>query len=145
MKFRIGHGSNIFMGCRFDAACGLKIGENSVINDSCFLDTRGGIVIGNSVSITSGVWIVTVKHNIHSVDFLSIAESVEIHDYVYVGRRAIILQGCIIGKGAVLGAGSVLTKSIPEYEVWAGNPAKKIGVRRERNFTYDCRYERLFH
>ena len=33
-----------------------------------------------------------------------------------------------IGKGAVIGAGSVVTKDIPEFEIWAGNPA--ILVRR---------------
>ena len=32
-----------------------------------------------------------------------------------------------IGHKSVLGAGSVLTKSIPPYEIWAGNPARKIG------------------
>ncbi len=32
-----------------------------------------------------------------------------------------------IGRKSVLGAGSVLTKNIPPYEIWAGNPARKIG------------------
>jgi acetyltransferase-like isoleucine patch superfamily enzyme len=40
-----------------------------------------------------------------------------------VGGGATILPGVIIGENAVLGAGSVLTKSIPDGEVWKGNPA----------------------
>ena len=34
-----------------------------------------------------------------------------------------------IGKGAIVGAGSVVTKDIPPYQVWAGNPAKYIKDR----------------
>jgi acetyltransferase-like isoleucine patch superfamily enzyme len=68
-----------------------------------------------------------------------------IEDYAFLGRRSTVLQGCRIGRGAVLGAGSVLTKSIPAFEVWAGNPARKIGERKNRDLRYNCRYFRLFH
>lgn len=145
MKFSIGTGSSILMGCKFDCAGGLSMGENSTINDGCFLDTRGGIRIGSNTALTSGVWISTVKHDIETPNFAAIAAPVEIGDYVFVGRRATILQGCKLGAGAILGAGSVLTKSIPDFEVWAGNPAKKIGERNQRNFTYNCEYLRLMH
>ena len=144
MGFTIGKGSSIHLDCTFDCAGGLSIGENSTINAGCSLDTRGTIKIGNNVALTSGVWISTVKHDLESIDFSATAAAVHIHDYAFIGRRAIVLQGCVIGKGAVLGAAAVLTKSIPDFEVWAGNPARKIGERRRREFKYDCRYRRLF-
>ena len=53
---------------------------------------------------------------------------VEIANDVFIGARSMILKGVHIGNGAVIGAGSVVTKNIPEYEIWAGNPA--ILVRR---------------
>ena len=37
----------------------------------------------------------------------------------------------IIGEGTVIGANSVLTKSTGDYEIWAGVPAKKIGIRKK--------------
>jgi len=145
MGFRIGSGSSIFMGCRFDCSGSLMIGENSTINENCFLDTRGSIVIGKCVAVTSGVWISTVKHDIESPHFAAVSDPVIIDDYAFLGRRSTVLQGCRIGRGAVLGAGSVLTKSIPDFEVWAGNPARMIGVRSQQNYAYTCRYLRLFH
>ena len=48
---------------------------------------------------------------------------------VWIGVNAIIKSGVEIGTGAVIGAGSVVTKDVPAYEVWAGNPAHKIRDR----------------
>ena len=41
-----------------------------------------------------------------------------------LGSGSTILCGVTIGEGALVGAGSVVTKDIPPYEIWAGNPAR---------------------
>ena len=48
---------------------------------------------------------------------------------VWIGAGVTVLSGVTIGVGAVVGAGSVVTHDIPSYEIWAGNPAKKIRNR----------------
>lgn len=48
---------------------------------------------------------------------------------VWIGEGAMIKGGVCIGDGAVIGMGSVVTKDVGDYEIWAGNPAHKIGVR----------------
>ena len=53
-------------------------------------------------------------------------KGINIGDDVWIGADVKILDGVSIGKGAVIGAGSTVTKSIPDYEVYAGSPAKKI-------------------
>ena len=50
------------------------------------------------------------------------------HD-VWIGNYVLVKQGVKIGNGAVIGMGSVVTKDVPPYEVWAGNPAKCIRKR----------------
>ena len=50
------------------------------------------------------------------------------HD-VWIGHGAYIKQGINIGHGSVIGMGSVVTKDIPPYEIWAGNPARHIKKR----------------
>ncbi len=53
----------------------------------------------------------------------------QIGNDVWIGSNCLIKAGVKIGDGAVIGMGSVVTKDVPPYEVWAGNPAKKIKIR----------------
>lgn len=53
-------------------------------------------------------------------------EKIHIKEGAFIGARCLILKGVTIGKGAVVGAGSVVTRDIPEGEIWAGNPATFI-------------------
>lgn len=48
---------------------------------------------------------------------------------VWIGTGSIVLNGVHIGEGAIVAAGSVVTKDIPPYEIWGGNPAVKIRNR----------------
>jgi acetyltransferase-like isoleucine patch superfamily enzyme len=50
------------------------------------------------------------------------------HD-VWIGANVTILSGVKIGNGAIVGAGSVVTKNIPEFAIYGGNPAKLIKSR----------------
>ena len=54
---------------------------------------------------------------------------VRIEDDVFIGLNVIICNSVTIGKGSIIGAGSVVTKDIPPYQVWAGNPARFIKER----------------
>jgi maltose O-acetyltransferase len=49
-----------------------------------------------------------------------------IEDHVWISYNVCILKGVTIGKGAIIGAGSVVTKDVPPFTVYAGNPAKFI-------------------
>lgn len=47
----------------------------------------------------------------------------------FIGTNTIVCADVTIGEGAVVGAGSIVTKDIPPYEIWAGNPARFIKKR----------------
>ena len=54
---------------------------------------------------------------------------VVIKDDVWIGANATILKGVTIGEGVVIAAGSIVTKSVPDYSIVAGIPAKVIKQR----------------
>lgn len=54
---------------------------------------------------------------------------VSIGNDVWVGTRAVLLRGVDVGRGVVVAAGSVVTKSVPDYAVIGGNPAKVLSFR----------------
>jgi acetyltransferase-like isoleucine patch superfamily enzyme len=56
-------------------------------------------------------------------------EPVVIGNDVWIGARAIILDGVVIGNGAIVGAGAVVTSYVPPYAVVGGVPAKIIRYR----------------
>ena len=68
------------------------------------------------------------KKNFASLPFDPYKQTVIGND-VWIGNRALILQGVKIGNGAVIGAGSVVTKDVPDYTIVAGNPAREIRKR----------------
>jgi acetyltransferase-like isoleucine patch superfamily enzyme len=115
----------------------ISIGEHSHINRGCVLDGRGTIFIGNNVSISHNVNIITGSHDIQSQRFDGIFESIVIEDYAWLGVGCTILNNVHIGKGAVVCAGAVVTKDVPDYDVVAGIPAKKISER-NHDIEYHC-------
>jgi acetyltransferase-like isoleucine patch superfamily enzyme len=134
----VGRGTAIHMGC-FVTGTQIRIGATSVVNRRCYLDGRGGLTIGDNVSISPECYILSASHDVQSPTFQSRMASVLIEDRAWIGARAIVLPGVTIGVGAVVGAGAVVTKSVPPFTIVAGNPAREIGKRNEQ-LTYQLRY-----
>ena len=87
------------------------------------------LILGNRVTLTEGTTILT-----HFLDPTKPGRNfrlgkVIIEDDVFIGVNTVICNSVRIGKGSIIGAGSVLTKDIPPYQVWAGNPAHYIKNR----------------
>jgi len=60
------------------------------------------------------------------------SKPVIISDGCWIGCNCVINAGSIMEEGSVLAGGSVLTgKTIPAFEIWAGNPAKFLKNRFE--------------
>lgn len=123
-----------------------KIGEHSYIQrDSKIFNS----VIGKFCSIASNVTIAPGIHPTNQVsthpafflqntplaitfadrDYFAFSKKVEIGNDVWIGERAIILDGITIGSGAIIAAGSVVTKNVQPYAVVGGVPAKFIRYR----------------
>jgi acetyltransferase-like isoleucine patch superfamily enzyme len=113
---------------------GLHIGSHSRINRNCCLDARGSLWIGNNVSVSPEVMILTASHGVDDPEFRLQLRGVVIEDNVWIGTRATILPGVTLGKGCIVAAGSVVTRDVPPLTIVAGVPMRKVGVR-ARNAT----------
>lgn len=87
------------------------------------------VFIGNNVAITAGTTILTHYLGPESKGRKFRVGEVHIEDDVFIGVNTIICNSVTIGEGAIVGAGSVVTKDIPPYQCWAGNPAHYIKDR----------------
>ena len=114
---------------------GVVIGKNlRLFNHNSIrfdITTPGLIIIGDNVSITADVSILThdfcssvfrQKYN----DYLSGRSKVVIGNNVYIGQKAMILRGVTIGDNVIIGAGAIVTKDIPSDSVVAGVPARVV-------------------
>ena len=133
-SIRLGDNVVIRHGCVI-RTCGGKItiGDNVTINYNCIMHGLGGITIKNNVLLSPCVHIYAQNHGIDRKASMRSQKQtgigVMIGDDVWIGAGAVILDGVIIGNGVIIGANAVVTKNIPNYEIWGGNPARKIGVR----------------
>lgn len=111
------------------------IGNNSGFGEN-FHVQGADVEIGNFVMMGPNVTIIGRGHTFDSVDIPMIKQGITpkgkiiIEDDVWIGRGVTILPGCRhIGKGVIIGACSVVTKDVPQFEIWAGNPAHCIKKR----------------
>ena len=112
---------------------GVNVKGHAYIYSGVIIDTVAPdkVFIGNNAVITAGAKVLT-----HYIDptmngrRFRIGE-VHIEDDVFIGVNTIICNAVTIGKGAIVGAGSVVTKDIPAFECWAGNPARFIKERKQ--------------
>jgi acetyltransferase-like isoleucine patch superfamily enzyme len=109
------------------------IGRNVTISTSS--SGRSPISLGHDIMLAERVMIIGGNHDFSRVDIPINKQgegkqgAILLEDDVWVGAGSIILSGVTIGKGTVIGAGSVVSKSIPEYSIAVGNPAKVIKSR----------------
>ena len=112
----------------------IRIGNKVFLGNHCEFNISSGITLSDHCLIASGCKFIDHDHNLdsgHSIGEIPGPESeILIGANAWLGVNVVVLKGVILGEGCVVGAGSVVTRSIPPFEIWAGIPARKIGVRK---------------
>lgn len=141
---------------------GVFVSSDSVIGNFSYVNANSSLentTIGNFCSISSGVIIGPYEHKYNYIsthpfykqkfygfDNLviddnenQIANKCTIGNDVWIGVNSIIKSGIQIGDGAIVASGSVVTKNIPEYEIWGGVPARFIKFRFQDSVINDLK------
>lgn len=110
----------------------VDIGEGCYIGSNFSLLAKEKVTIEKNVLIASNVIITSENHgidpesNIPYMDQELTGLPVTIGEGCWIGEKVVILPGVSIGEKCIIGAGSIVTKSVPNFSIVVGNPARII-------------------
>ena len=122
---------------------GLVIGAQTIVNRDCYFDLRGGIEIGENVSLSPEVSLITSQHLADDPAFGIEDLAIVIGDRAWIGSRVTILPGVTIGEGAVVAAGAVVARDVEPFQIVGGTPARHIKDR-SHSLDYELSFRPLF-
>lgn len=111
----------------------LQIGDFAFIGRGCEIDVSESVTIGAHTLVAPGVFITDHAHRRARASRLDEQgnenAAVVIGEDAWLGTGCTVLPGVTIGQGAIVGAGAVVTRSVEEYTIVAGVPARVVGRR----------------
>lgn len=125
---RCGRNFKCFQHVEFSYGYNMEVGDDVVVHRHVLLDDRGGIVMGDRVSISDYANIYSHTHSI--VDQRDVTNLVtRLDDDVRITYHATVLAGTHVGENGMVGAVALATKDVRPYHVNVGIPAKSIRVK----------------
>lgn len=113
----------------------LIIGNRAVIGSHANIRAAGGIIqIGENALIAQNVSFIAANHSddfdgrspYRDMQWDEEKTGIIIGENVWIGAGVILLPGSSIGNNSIIAGGSVVTRNIPENEIWSGVPAKYL-------------------
>lgn len=151
----IGNNVRIDHGCMLSGGeKGIRIGNHIHIAAYVLLYGEGGIDIDDFVGISSRCAIYSAsddysgRHLIGPIidnEYLSVKrEKIILNRLSSIGTNSTLLPGAVLKEGAVLGGHSMLARVIPDWEIWAGSPPKRIKMRKKEALELSISFEKLW-
>jgi acetyltransferase-like isoleucine patch superfamily enzyme len=128
---RVGENFKCWHSVEWSFGYNLSFGDNVVIHRHVLLDDRGGIEVGDDVSISDYVNIYSHTHDIEDITKVY-NRATRIGNGTRITYHATVLAGTNIGDHAMIGTGAVVTKDVEPYHIVLGVPAKTIKVKMPR-------------
>lgn len=108
----------------------LTMEDRACLGDCAHAYSLGPITLRARCTIAQEAYLCAGSHDFSHPAIPLTTAPIVIGEDAFIGARAFILPGLTIGAGAIVGACAVVTKSVPERAIVAGNPARKIGDRK---------------
>lgn len=125
---RCGENFKAFQHVEFSFGYNMEVGDNVVVHRHVLLDDRGGIVLGDNVSVSDYANIYSHTHSI--VDQRDVTNATTVLDAgVRITYHATVLAGVRVHEQGMVGAVAVATKDVGAYHVNVGIPAKSVRVK----------------
>ncbi|HEU4828026.1 MAG TPA: acyltransferase [Gemmatimonadales bacterium] len=125
---RCGRNFKCFQHTEFSFGYNMEVGDDVVVHRHVLLDDRGGITLGDRVSVSDYANIYSHTHSIvDQKDVTSVRTVLE--DDVRITYHATVLAGVRVGRNGMVGASALATKDVRPYHVYVGIPAKSVRVK----------------
>jgi acetyltransferase-like isoleucine patch superfamily enzyme len=125
---RCGENFKCFQNTEFSFGYNMEVGDNVVVHRHVLLDDRGGISLGDRVSISDYANVYSHTHSIVDQREVTNAKTVLEAD-VRITYHATVLAGVHVAENAMVGAMALATKDVRPYHVYVGIPAKSVRVK----------------
>ncbi len=120
----VGAGVVIKPGVRVKYPWHLVVGDHCWIGEGCWIDNLTAVRLGTDVCLSQGAYLCTGSHDWKDPAFGLLVAPITLGNGAWAGTCSILMGGVELGAGAVAAAGSVVSRSIPDFEIHAGNPAQ---------------------
>ena len=125
--FKVSKNVRIVSNIYISGKCNIEIHENTFIGHKVAFLGNGDFLIEKNVDIAPFVKLFTGTHKVdmlpHKAAGTGYNDKITLKEGCWVGANSTILPGVSIGKCSIIAAGSVVNKSVPDYCLYAGNPA----------------------
>ena len=107
----------------------LELEDHACLAPQSEVYNLGPVTLRARSTIAQGVYLCAGTHDFTVKSLPLIVAPIEIQEDAFVGAKAFVMPGVIIGRGALVGAASVVTRDVEEWTIVVGNPAKVVGER----------------
>jgi len=129
----IGSNVNIYPSAVIAMPWNLEVGDFAAIGERAQIYNLGHIKIGRETTISQGAHLCAGTHDYTDAAMPLLKPPIAIGPRVWICADAFVGPGITVGEGAVVGARAVAMRSVPEWAVVSGNPAKVIKQRRMKD------------
>jgi acyl-[acyl carrier protein]--UDP-N-acetylglucosamine O-acyltransferase len=136
---QIGNGVRIDPFCLLSAGGGMRLGDHIHIGSHCSLIGGAGIELEDFAGVSHGARLFSTVDDMDGShltgptvpnEFRRIVSSpIRVKRHAVIGTNAVVFPGVTIGEGSIIGALSLVREDVPDWSIYAGIPAKRVGTR----------------
>lgn len=129
---RVGEGVVIKPAVKVKYPWHLELGDDCWIGEEAWVDNLTSVRIGRNACVSQGAYLCTGNHDWSDPRFGLRVEPIELGEGAWAGAKCILMPGTVLGAYAIAAAGAVVKGCVPDSEIHAGNPARRVRARRIR-------------
>ncbi len=126
---RVGGGVVIKPGVQVKYPWHLELGDHCWIGEHVWIDNLTTVRIGANCCASQGAYFCTGNHDWSEPRFGLLIAPIQMCEGSWAGAKSVLTPGSVLGSYAIAAAGSVITGSVPDFQIYAGNPARFVKMR----------------